>query len=409
MIPRLKHTTQDQRHPSYGEDTRRRPFVGPSTAPVRLRLNTKVHDGQGDTTGVSVRQKFQHWLYDSAFPFWAENGFDPESGIAWEALSHDGSPRADIARRLRVQARQSYCFAISGDGAYLPKAEHLFRFAMEAGFDADSGNLVASFDRDLRPLSAPHDLYDLAFMILAAGALLRAGVDVEANLDRLEQALARLKADAGWHEDMAGTQPRRQNPHMHLFEASIAIWQVTQRPAFRAIAEECLALFQGTFLQENGVLYEFFDTDWTPVSDGAQSVEPGHLAEWLYLVDQYERVFDCDTGLDFVGLFAGVHAAADPLLPDAVVPDRATRRLWPQTEYFKAALTLQRRGVLPRELVDLPEQILSHIWADYFEVECQGGWYDQRSPEGALVSDLMPSSSFYHILGAIQADRFATP
>lgn len=351
---------------------------------------------------VPIFETCDRWLYEQALPFWAARGFDPDTGTAWEALTHAGQPRADIARRLRVQARQSYCFATSGRALDLPRAEALFRFTMQAGFDPISGNLVGVFDPHMAPMTTPHDLYDLAFVMLAAGGLAAAGVDVSQDLDHLEQALARLKADQGWFEDIHHSLPRRQNSHMHLFEAAILVWNATKRPLFKAVAQECLTLFKTRFLQPNGQVLEYFNADWSAVALRRQAVEPGHMAEWVYLIDLYETVFGTSTSVDLDRVFQGVRTVALPLLPDAVWPLRETRRLWPQTEYLKAALVMRKHGALRARDHSLPERILSNIWDQYLDVPCKGGWFDQRSANGALVSDLMPSSSFYHILGAIQ-------
>jgi mannose-6-phosphate isomerase len=351
---------------------------------------------------MSISDKLNLWLLEHAFPFWAQHGFDPETGTAWEALDHDGVPRKDIKRRLRVQARQSYCFAISGQQKFLSRAEKLFRFTMEHGFDRESGNLIEAFNHDMNPVAALHDLYDLAFVILAAGALIQAGVDVAKELDQLERSLERLRAEQGWFENCDSVLPRRQNPHMHLFEASITVWRATKRTKFKEIAQECFSLFEQKFLQPNGVLFERFDADWAPIKHAEKQVEPGHLAEWIYLVDLYEGVFDCKTSVDFEMLFEAVRKSASPLLPDIDSPACNTRRLWPQTEYFKAAYVMRKRGLLAEQDADLPEDILTLLWDEYLNVDCLGGWYDQRNLEGELLSDLMPSSSFYHILVAIQ-------
>ena len=51
------------------------------------------------------------WLFETALPLWAGAGVDREHGGVFEALNHDGSP-ADLGyKRLRVLARQIYCFA----------------------------------------------------------------------------------------------------------------------------------------------------------------------------------------------------------------------------------------------------------------------------------------------------------
>ncbi|EBA14558.1 Mannose-6-phosphate isomerase-like protein [Roseobacter sp. SK209-2-6] len=358
-------------------------------------------------TDYNWSERLPLWLAEEALPLWTSTGVDAATGTVWEALDHQGQPLAAMERRLRVQVRQAYCFAQSEDPEHRALALQLFRFAMDHGFDPETGNLGAMLAPDCRLLSAPHDLYDLAFMLLAAAALIEAGFEVAADLARLEAALARLKAPRGWFENLAPPARRRQNPHMHMFEASTALFAATGEARFRSMAEECLALYREVFLKADGQVLEYFDTDWRPLPAAEQAVEPGHMAEWIYLIDRYEVLLgsesDMGSGLDLAHLFQAVAQCRDAsgLLPDRVEPATGTRRMWPQTELLKAAVVLRRRGLdLPPGCA--PEQVLSLMWSDYLQVPVAGGWYDKRSETGALLSDNMPASTFYHILVAFR-------
>lgn len=344
--------------------------------------------------------QLQHWLTQDVLPLWTGIGIDTDTGTVWEALHHDGRPAADLPRRLRVQVRQAYCFAQTG---HVDLAQQLFRFAMTQGFDPETGNLAAWLAPDLSHTSAPHESYDMAFMLLAAAALTCAGVDVAADLARLEQALARLRAPRGWYENIAQSTPRRQNPHMHLFEASTALFAATGDESWRAVAQECLSLFREVFLTQDHQVLEFFEADWTPLVGTEQAIEPGHMAEWVYLLDRYETVTGTESGIDLEALFAAAWAHRDGqgLLPDHAGPNCDTRRLWPQTELLKAALVLDWRGMTLPEAAR-PARVMNRLWDGYLDVETPGGWYDKRGADGALLSQNMPASSFYHILVAVK-------
>lgn len=344
------------------------------------------------------------WLETQVYPLWSGAAIDPATGVSWEALDHAGRPLRDIDRRLRVQARQAYCFASAGRADLLDLGERQFRFAMDHGFDPATGNLVALFDRRLGILSAPHDLYDLAFMLLAASALLRRGRLRADDLPRLEAGLARLKAPHGWHETAAHALPRRQNPHMHLFEAATELYRVTRAPRHLAIADECLGLLRDVFLQADGRLVEYFGADLSPLPWSRQAVEPGHMAEWVYLLNRYEWVTGRATGISLGRLFRAVRARrlASGFLPDTSQPPSRTRRLWPQLEYLRAALVMCWRGhaLAPG---DSPSAIMDRIRRDYLSTAVPGGWFDQRDAQGVLRSRLMPASSLYHLQLAIRA------
>lgn len=362
------------------------------------------------------------WLCNQALPLWSQTGFDPGTGLVFEALDHQGNPMRHIPRRFRVQARQAYVFALCAplvaDAALAAtldqRAQDLFHALLTRGFDPQTGLLVQGFDPQGKVTSVAGDLYDLAFVFLACSAGLARGFDLTALLGKAEAALALLKAERGWHENAAGTLPRRQNPHMHLFEAAIEMARVTGRAEYRAMADDCLALFKEVFLQPDGRVFEFFAADWSQVPLSQQAVEPGHIAEWVGLLRRYETVFVCDAGVDLTAMFqmAERFALSDGLqLPDAWPVDRPeggedvhpsrTLRLWPQTEWIKAHCTLRSLGHAPAAQ-RLP-LVLAQFAQSYLNPEVQGGWFDQRDAAGRLISTNMPASTMYHIVEAIFA------
>jgi mannose-6-phosphate isomerase len=350
---------------------------------------------------LTQANRVRHWLYDQALPLWSSAGIDPSGVGAWEALNHDGSPQQTRDKRLRVMPRQAFVFASAG-GDYVPLARGLFDFAMTAGIDPKTGNLAALLSPDGRILKAPHDLYDLAFMALAASALSAAGQDMAEAIDWVDAALGRLKAPRGWQETVEARMPRRQNPHMHLFEAATELYRVTGDSVWRNVAEECLGLFHDVFLQADGRIFEYFSEDWgtwPETLQPAQAVEPGHIAEWIWLLDCYERVMGQSSGVDLGVLWRHVLAGRDGsgLLYDVSLPLSETRRLWPQTELLKAGLVVGRSG--SGGMGDAhPDRVLERLFEDYLEGPVPGGWYDKRRvSDGALVSNDMPSSTFYHL------------
>ncbi|MEM7523172.1 MAG: AGE family epimerase/isomerase, partial [Pseudomonadota bacterium] len=147
---------------------------------------------------AALKQRIRAWLISDALPLWRGIGVDDEGFGVFEALDHQGAPRADLPKRLRVQARQVYVFAETdrvfgaGDG---PLAARLFADLWEIGFVETGGRLAAATDRAGAPLSTPHDLYDLAFMIFAAAAL---PDGANRRGDELWRALGQLKAERGW-------------------------------------------------------------------------------------------------------------------------------------------------------------------------------------------------------------------
>ena len=345
--------------------------------------------------------RLHRWLVAEALPLWTGAGLAPD-GTVWEALSHDGTPRPDIPRRMRVQARQAHVFARSAGlhGApetLKPLAETLFRTVMDRGFDAE-GRLCTGFAPDGRRLAADHDLYDLAFVLLAAASLAEAGVEVAEDLDRLHAALATLKAPAGWYETQARRRPRRQNPHMHLFEAATEAHAATGSPRWRAIAEEILELFGTAFLAADGRILEMFEDDLAQPALTGQQLEPGHMAEWIWLLHRNAAAFGRPTGIDPGAIWAAVQARRLPsgLLADTEDPPSDVCRTWPQTEFLRAALVMAPEG-------PLPDEALEQLWRFYLEPVVPGGWVDKLDRRGVPVSEVMPASTLYHLAEAVTA------
>ena len=345
-----------------------------------------------------------HWLTAEALPLWTTAGLAPD-GTVWEALDHDGTPRPDIPRRIRVQARQAHVFARTAalPGApegLRPLARSLFGLVMDRGFDAE-GRLVTGFAPDGAPLSPDHDLYDLAFVLLAAASLAAAGEDVAADLDRLADRLAALRAPSGWFETASRRLPRRQNPHMHLFEAATELHAATGEARWRAVAEEILDLFGRVVLTPDGRVVEMFEADLATPARTGQQLEPGHMAEWIWLLHRNAAVMGRPTGIDPRPIWEAVLARRLPvgLLADTEDPPSAVCRTWPQTELLRAALAMDPHGTGP----ETPDAALDRLWSFYVEGPVAGGWYDRLDRQGRVVSDVMPASTLYHIWEAIRA------
>lgn len=344
--------------------------------------------------------ELENWRIKHALPLWSGAGIDTSTTTSWEALDHQGAPLKTLNRRQRVQFRQANVFARSDLHAL---GWQLFRHTMDHGFDPDTGHFATWVTPDLHHLDQTHDLYDLAFGVLAAATLGRAGHDVAADIARLERALDLLRAPLGWFEAPDHRHPRRQNPHMHLFEAATALYALTGAASHLRIAQECLDIITTHALRPDGTLLEFFDANWTPLTGADQMNEPGHLAEWIYLADAYARVTGTPTGLPLTSMWETLlsHRLPSGFLPDVAGGTR--RRLWPQTELLKAAVVMQRAGTaLPADAA--PQKIATALWQGYMNTPVAGGWYDQfEDTTGALVSTNIPASTFYHIDLAVHA------
>lgn len=126
------------------------------------------------------------------------------------------------------------------------------------------------------------------------------------------------KADIGWCENANGSISRCQNPHMHLLKASTEVFSNSNDHRFLKISHECIFLFKHVFFRDGVWVQEFFNEDWSLVQSDAQVVEPGHMAEWIYLIHRYEKVTGEEAKIDLRRMFDQVLLTRDAfgLLPN---------------------------------------------------------------------------------------------
>jgi mannose-6-phosphate isomerase len=346
----------------------------------------------------------REWLFDAAFPLWAEAGFDPLNGLFHEKLDLAGRP-VPAPRRLRVQARQVYAFTEAGrlgwTGPWRERAEAGLALLLGPA-RAEGGGFGHLLDDRGALIDGRRDLYDQAFGLfgLAKGRSLDpARADV-----RIGEAMAYLDTQhgpaAGFMEGEIKPSPRWQNPHMHLFEAGIALHEAGA-PRGVELARESAAMFDRYFFDaENGALGEYYNDDLTRAAgDVGRLTEPGHHCEWIWLLDRWRRVSGEDRSAKADRLWAHVAAhglargvAIDEVMRDGAV-QTASARLWPQTERLKAALVRFEAGG-PVGDVEAAFDGLQR----YFEGLRPGLWRDRMASDGAFVDEPAPASSFYHIV-----------
>jgi mannose-6-phosphate isomerase len=355
-------------------------------------------------------ERLKRWCTQRALPYWAEHGQRPDN--SWvEHLHLNGTPDVAAERRWRVLARQVYVYAKATSlGWYDGRKTAVTTYAKMKSIGhvhRVSPNGVVT-----NPM---RDLYDHAFYILAASSLY--GLTKEkAYLQDAEDLLAWIETNlahpaGGWKEsDLAGeTDARRQNPHMHLFEASLFLYGITQDPKHLEFARRIFDLFEAHFY-DSGTISEFFAADWTLASGAkGQTAEPGHAVEWIWLLGQYHKA----TGVDVAGyrseLYKYAQFGRSWFLNDeedkSGATRRETKRLWVQTEVIKAHLAMsEARVVGAREMAAATIDALFPIYLTE-----NGLWNDQINVCGANIATTIPVSTFYHILCmASEAERIAS-
>ena len=356
------------------------------------------------------------WAFDHAGPLWAGTGLDAR-GLPAERLTLDGF--ADPApRRLFVLARHVFSFCTLGrmgwTGPWADRAGAALDHILGHGRRTD-GLYIHRFAEDGVPLDTGWDLYDQGFVLLAcaeAGSMLGRTDALEAARD-LARTLERVAAHpaGGFREGERGpASPRRQNPHMHLFEGVLALLEVDPDLRWQALGERLGRLCLDRFMVGGtGPVREFFGEDLTPApGPEGRVVEPGHCCEWAWLLWRADALGlgggDFAAAAERLLGFARAHGTGPDgkVTLDAIDVDGAvlkpTARLWPQTERMKASLERFRRGADPSDLADAARAFAA--LAPFLETPCPGAWYDVQLPDGSFRPEAARGSSLYHILCA---------
>jgi len=343
------------------------------------------------------------WLGAAAMLWWTR-GADHAGGGFLESLTVEGEP-SPAPRRARVQARQAWTYANLAEagwpGPWRQAAWHGIDYLFEK-YRRGPGRIATVVSADGAALDDTLVVYDYAFVLLAMSAVHRLGPgprDLVAEAAALREALDGVRHGAGGFRE-AGAHPFQANAHMHLLEAALA-WEAAGRREWSALADEIVAFALARFIDgEGGFLREFFGPDWTPATgDDGRLVEPGHQFEWAWLLERWGRARGredvratarrlYDHGLAGVDRERGV--AVNALWDDFSLRD-GHARLWPQTEWLKAALILN----------DADQALAAaRALASYFGTPARGAWRDKLRPDGGFVAEPAPASSFYHVVCA---------
>jgi mannose-6-phosphate isomerase len=367
----------------------------------------------------AVKASLKAWLVDDALPLWWEVGADRTSGGFHDLLGLDGLPVAAV-RRARVQARQTYVYAAAGrlgwQGPWRAAMNHGLDYFLDR-FRRPDGLFRTKVAMDGSPVDETALLYDQAFALFAMATVRQVSPE-RADLPAMAKALL-ARIETQFHHDgvafrEAADQPFQSNPHMHLFEASLA-WSATDGdPVWPALADRLAELSLRRFIDaETGALREFFDADGRPAAgvDG-RIVEPGHQFEWAWLLQRWgvlrDRPDACAAArrLFEIGSTHGVDrargVAVNALLDDFTLHD-ASARLWPQTERIKAAVLLaaHETDMVRREGYLAEAAAGAQGLVKYFDTPVAGLWRDKMQGDGTFVQEPAPASSFYHIVCAI--------
>ncbi|MEP1209951.1 MAG: AGE family epimerase/isomerase [Rhizobiaceae bacterium] len=391
-------------------------MYAPATKNVRPSLKNLESEAIG-LLAISAR----NWLADQALPLWWREGFDWQVGTWRESLDLQGKPTNEN-RRARVQGRQTFVFSILKEMGI----EGPWDVLVQAGFEGivnhycDNEGLLKTVLSDAAlPVDSATKLYDQTFVLLALASarhdLPTAHVWAQLLLSKIKDKFHILDG-VGYAENCA-QHPFQSNAHMHLFEAALA-WAEACRAdgvsgeVWEQLAAEIVDLAQQKFIdKEGGFLREFFNARWQPMEgEDGRIVEPGHQFEWAWLFVRWSQFtgnrayFSLAESLFRAGS-KGINSnsgVAVNTLNEQLIRVTDDARLWPQTEWLKAALVLfqHSRGFMRTYYLGQVDAAFTAL-NRYLDTPKPGLWYDRLRADGRFDHTPAPASSMYHIVVAV--------
>jgi mannose/cellobiose epimerase-like protein (N-acyl-D-glucosamine 2-epimerase family) len=357
------------------------------------------------------------WIKDDALPFWGTTGVDHMRGGFHERLDLEGRPILDVPKRLMVQGRQLYVYCHAGLLGWHPDSRRLADRCVDY-------MLTSFYRRDGKPgwvyalapdgsvADAGRDTYAHAFALLGLAWYHCLTGDprvieiVDETLAFLDEALTSPRG--GYLDAMPRPDDvRRQNPHMHLFESCIALYQATGDAKYLARDAEIFGLFSACFFQPgDGALCEYLTEDLDPLpGPRGRITEPGHHYEWIWLLRHFQRASGRDVGPFCSALYA--HADRYGWDDEGFVVDEVeasgaivkdSRRSWPHTEALKANIVeaeVGRPGCDARAA-----RCVSRLTETFIGRPIRAGWIDHVDGNGRPIVAMMPASTLYHVFCA---------
>jgi mannose/cellobiose epimerase-like protein (N-acyl-D-glucosamine 2-epimerase family) len=371
-----------------------------------------MRDNDINESLISSADRTARWLCDVAAPLWSQTG-RTASGLFPERITLSGIAESDYYR-VFVQARHIFAFRAIGQIGWSGPWRELIGETMTTLIGAakrSDGFYVHTLNSSAGPLDRRVDLYDQAFVLLALATAGEALGDAK-WFDLAEELLDNINSKwlhpkGGFTEgEIANPSVRRQNPHMHLFEATLALSEASGRLCFVNVADAIAELaVQRLIDPSTGALLEYFTDDLLPAFgvDG-RIVEPGHCFEWAWLFERLAAagklaaipVADrLTTFARTYGIDRSRNVAINEVLTDGTVHN-GDARLWPQTERLKAACARYRRTGQAAEAneVDAAVRGLEQYYASDVS---PGLWRDKLLLDGRWIDEQAPGSSLYHI------------
>ena len=363
--------------------------------------------------------EFESYLREGLLPLWRGWGWHADLGCH-ERLDKKSRRSLQDFHRLMNLSRQLFVFSTAYDHWRNPTdarhAKSLFETLKQRFRDPVHGGWYFSIGLDGQPKDQRKDLYGHAFLLFAlahfgrvfdseeAFALARETDDILQKHMKLEDGWYAYQASQDWN---ITDKSLRQNPHMHLLEAYLALAEAAPEARWTTRLSELAQLTEEKLLDRDLCLIrEYFDESARPCPQQGEQVEPGHQFEWSWLIEELSAKVTLSEDLtsrrngmfnwaEKHGLDQDNGGIYDELsLTGEIRKD--SKRLWPITEYLKAAASQPDLALIQQQerLADSLGFLLEHY------LNYDGSWQEYLNRDLTCGCDYLPASSLYHLMMA---------
>lgn len=357
------------------------------------------------------------WMLQTSLPFWAHSGLHNVSGFQ-ERADLQGLPTDDPVSRVRLQARYVFCFArakvLGWEARYCDTLIQRGLDVLTQQCRRPDGLYGKTVQLGSGLKNAQADLYDTAFALLAHSTAAQAGNEPALSGARglsktIDDLLIRPEAangaPMGFQESLPAPDFRLQNPHMHLFEASMALYSAGGDAAALARAQSLQAFIESWFFSpQTGTLREVTALDGSSHRD--DRLEAGHHYEWVWLLHAFSRLSGqpispiarplYETALALTNA-SGRIALSHTLERDIAQP---IYRTWAQTEALRAHIAAFEQGWISQDPI---LKTFDLLWTDHILTAPAGAWIDCVDASGKRAVKDITAATGYHLYGAFEA------
>ena len=335
----------------------------------------------------------------------------------WQPL--DGNGKVSLVGLSRLLYIFAAGYDLTGDLRFREAVRSGGRFLLDKMRNPASGGWYNTVDSQGQPVHKGAHPYGYSFVVFGLSHAYRLIGDedfLQAALDTWRSGVwhglstARSHAGRGYADvGSSDTKPSwTQNPYMHLFEALLALHDVTGSAEVWSDIEDMARFLKERLIHSTGCMPEWFDTlTFSPLDDtGKGFVELGHQVEWAYFLSRVverglderyrgvaERLMDfaIDHGLD--RKTGGLRGRSDYSGQNF----SGRKQWWAQAELMRAAVHFATRHGRD-DLWPIYRKAQDFARIHYVDQE-YGGWTRDSFVDSGKSSRELKKTIGYHVVG----------